>query len=211
MISDTDRFQRAIEQLDTANAQDPNRETWQGREYPKELLYARRMTDWLQSLEPDASEALRLAARAQHLRRWTIPRDRYPRDRPGYKRWRAELSKFHGDEAGRILDQVGYDPETIARVKGLIRKERLKSDPDSQTLEDVVCLVFLENHFAAFAREHDDDKLVEVLRKTWRKMSPRGHQAALELELSPRARDLVARALEASPPSSSGTRAGPGQ
>lgn len=194
-IAEPSRFNEAIARFDTANARDPNKETVEGIECPKELLYARRMSAWLERLAPDASEALRLAARCQHIRRWTIPRSQYPMDRPGYKQWRTELAKFHARTAGEILEEVGYDQETIRRVQGLLRKERLKLDPETQLLEDVICLVFLENYFADFARQHDEEKLVGVLRKTWRKMSPRGHEAALTLELPANARGLVERAL----------------
>jgi hypothetical protein len=195
MIADSSRFNEAIARFDAANAQDPNKETVDGVEHPKELLYARRMSAWLERLAPDASEALRLAARCQHIRRWTIPRSHYPMDRAGYKQWRTELAKFHARTAGEILEEVGYDQETIRRVQGLLRKERLKLDPETQLLEDVICLVFLENYFADFARQHDEEKLIGVLRKTWRKMSPRGHEAALTLELPTNARGLVERAL----------------
>src|SRR5262245_41082033 len=141
------RFQAAIARFDAANAEDPNKERFQGREYPKELLYAERMTAWLERLAPDASEALQLAVRSQHLCRWKIPRDQYPRDRTGYLRWRTDLQKFHAEQAGNILHEVGYDETLIARVQSLLRKQRLKQDPETQTLEDVACLVFLESYF----------------------------------------------------------------
>src|SRR5260221_13458894 len=107
MISDVQRFQRAIERFDAANAQDPNRVVVEGGEHPKELRYAQRMTRWLERLEPQASEALRLAARSQHIRRWTIPRSAYPMDRAGYHRWRTDLARFHAETAGEILREVG--------------------------------------------------------------------------------------------------------
>jgi len=197
MTPDTPRFENAIAAFDAANAQDPNRETFDGHEHPKELLYARRMTAWLDRIAPDAPEAVRLAARAQHVRRWTIPRGDYPMDRPGYHRWRTTLQRFHADTAGQLMRDAGYDDETIARVGALLRKERLKDDPDTQLLEDVICLVFLESYFANFARQHEreEEKLVTILRKTWKKMSPRAHAAALSLPLEPDARALVERAL----------------
>ena len=190
------RFQAALDLFDSKNAADPNTETWQGEEHPKELLYARRMSDTLERFAPDASEALRLAARAQHIERWTLPRGDYPEGRQGYKEWRKTLARFHAERAESLLEELDYEPETRARVGSLIRKERLKSDPEAQTLEDVICLVFLEHYFAAFAAGHRDDKVIDILRKTWRKMSPRGHAAALALELPERARELVARALD---------------
>ena len=197
MTEMSERCKRAIERFDAANGEDPNRQVHEGREYPKELLYAERMTRWLERLEPDASEALRLAARAQHLRRWTIPRDRFPMDRDGYHRWRTALQHFHAERAGEILRSVGYEAETVARVQSLLRKENLKADPETQTLEDVACLVFLEDYFADFARQHDEAKLLTIIRKTWKKMSPRGRQAALALPLPAADRTLIEKALAA--------------
>src|SRR3954466_9275916 len=137
-----DRFAEAIRRFDAANAEDPNREADEsGALVSSELLYARRMTAWLARLYPDASEALRLAARAQHLRRWMIARDRYPIDRAGYHRWRTALYSFHAEQAGAILRECGYDETTVARVGSLLRKERLKADAEAQALEDVACLV----------------------------------------------------------------------
>jgi hypothetical protein len=186
---DAARFQAAIERFDALNAADP---------HGKELLYARRMTLWLQKLQPAAAEPLRLAARAQHLMRWRIPRQTFPKDRGGYLKWRTTLYDFHADQAEVVLREVGYDDETVARVRSLIRKENLKTDPDAQILEDVICLVFLENYFADFAKDHDEAKLIRILRKTWKKMSPRGHAAAMTLQLGLRERELIAKAIEPS-------------
>ena len=195
MISDPVRFEKAIERFDAANAGDPNKEVNEGVEYPKELIYARRMTAWLERLVPDASESLRLAARCQHIRRWTIPRSDYPMDRRGYKRWRTNLAKYHAETAGAILKDVGYDDDTVGRVRTLLRKEGLKRDPEVQLLEDVICLVFLENYFSDFAKQHDEKKLINILRKTWKKMSPQGHQAALGLNFPGDLRRIVDMAL----------------
>ena len=190
-----ERFRAAVARIDAANGEDPNREMIGGVEQPKELAYGERMSAWLERLAPDASEALRLAARAQHIRRWRIPRGDFPMDRAGYHRWRTTLYRFHADTAGALLAEAGYDAATIARVQALIRKEKLQSDPEMQMLEDVICLVFLENYLAGFSAKHDAAKVVEIVRKTWRKMSPRGQQAALALPLPPAARGLVERAL----------------
>jgi len=195
MIADLERFNAAIARFDAANADDPTTEVFQGAVYPKELLYAQRMTAWLDNIAPDASEALRLAVRCQHIQRWTIPRHTYAMDRHGYLRWRTTLAKFHADTAAAILRDVGYDDATIQRVQTLLRKERLKRDPEVQCLEDVICLVFLEHYLAAFATQHDEVKVLDILRKTWTKMSPRGHDVALTLPMSPEARRLVAQAL----------------
>ena len=195
-MTDDARLNAALDRFDALNAQDPNSEqSDDGRPQPKELIYARRMTAWLHRLEPNPSVPLQLATRAQHLMRWKIPRETFPRDRAGYIRWRTMLYDFHADHAAAVLREVGYDDATVDRVRSLIRKQHLKTDPEAQTLEDVICLVFLENYFADFARDHDEEKLVRILRKTWKKMSPRGHEAAMGLDLGQRERELIARAL----------------
>ena len=194
-----DKLKLAISRFDALNAQDPHTDLVAGRPEPKELIYARRMTEWLHRLAPNASVALQLAARSQHLMRWHIPRETFPKDRAGYIRWRTTLYDFHADRAAEVLREVGYDDATIERVRSLIRKQNLKSDADAQTLEDVICLVFLENYFADFARDHDEEKLVKILRKTWRKMSDRGHAAAMKLNLGPGELELIAKALEPQP------------
>jgi hypothetical protein len=190
------RFQLALDRFDALNAQDPHTELVEGRPEPKELIYARRMTQWLHRLEPDASEALQLATRSQHLMRWHVPRETFPKDRAGYIQWRTTLYDFHAGRAAEVLREVGYDDATIERVRSLIRKQDLKTDPEAQTLEDVICLVFLESYFTDFARDHDEEKLIKILRKTWNKMSPRGHAAAMKLNLGPRERELISRALQ---------------
>lgn len=195
MISDPLRFAAAIAAFDSANAGDPNHVRYHGQEYPEQLFYGQRMTWWLEQLESDPSEALRLAARSQHIRRWEIPRDRYPRDRQGYHRWRQRLYEFHAETAGEILRRVGYDEPIVSRVQELLRKKGLKADPETQLLEDVICIVFLEHYWAGFSEQHDRPTLVRVLRKTWGKMSARGRGAALRLELSDTARQLVAEAV----------------
>ncbi len=174
-----DVFHAAITAIDSANAEDPNTVPIDGEARPAELVYSQRMTDALAQFAPDAPEPLRLAARAQHLRRWQLPRRDYPMDRTGYLRWRTELKNRHANQTAEILAGCGYGDETIARVKSLIRKERPKSDPDTQTLEDVICHVFLQYYLADFAAKHDDGKIIDILRKTWGKMSPAGQQAAL--------------------------------
>lgn len=196
MSTDPDRFHRAIAAIDAANADDPERATGAaGALVPAGVLYARRMTDWLARLYPDASEPLQLAARAQHVRRFDVPRDTYPADRIGYLRWRTRLYAHHADVAGRVLRQAGYDDATIARVRSLLKKERIKQDPEAQALEDTVCLVFLENEFAEFAAKHDEAKVVHIVRRTWGKMSPVGHAAALKLPMSDAALRIVQQAL----------------
>ena len=191
------RFKAAIAAIDGFNAGDPNTETFEGKAYPKEVLYAERMTAWLEKLCPDASEELCLAARAQHIGRWTIPRADYPQGLAGYGKWRTTLARLHADTAARILGEAGYDDGAQARVAKLIRKLGLGTDPETQTLEDVICLVFLEHYFSDFSAKHEDDKVIDILRKTWAKMSPRGHGLALELAagLEPSRRALIERAV----------------
>ncbi|MDG3583478.1 DUF4202 domain-containing protein [Galbibacter pacificus] len=188
-------FEQAIEKIDKENAKDPNKEVYQGKEYPKELLYAQRMTKALLDFNPQANEELQIAARAQHIARWKIDRSSYPMDRVGYLKWREELKKMHADMTSEILSEVGYNVEFIERVSFLIRKKMLKKDPDSQTLEDVVCLVFLHYYFEDFAQKHPDEKVVDILQKTWGKMSEKGHKAALELPLDEKSFSLIKKAL----------------
>lgn len=205
-----DRYARAIAGFDASNAEDPNREIVGGQPRPKELVYSERMTAMLARLAPDASEVLRLAARCQHIRRWTIPRGDYAMDRIGYLQWRKRLNKFHAQVAGDILRDVGYDDATIARVGALLKKESLKSDTDAQTLEDVVALVFLESYLAAFVSEHgefDSAKFDDILAKTAKKMSPRGRAAAVALiALPPSLAPVVKSAMDATqdPPAAAG-------
>lgn len=190
------RFEKAIKKIDEANAEDPNTESYEGKEYPKELLYSLRMTEWLHKVEPQPSEAARLAARCQHIQRWKIAREEYPMDRKGYHLWRTKLKRFHADKSEAILSEVGYEQQLIDRVRALLLKEKLKTDPEVQLLEDVICLVFLQYYFSEFAKKHEEDKLVDIVRKTWKKMSPKGHQEALKLNFPPEEGKIVARALK---------------
>ena len=191
----SERFREAVARFDRANAEDPNVETADGASHPKELLYAQRMSDALERFAPEASEIVRLAVRCQHIRRWTVPRDSFPEGRDGYRRWRTDLGRFHAETAGEILRGIGYDDDTVERIQALLRKERLKADSEVQLLEDVACLVFLSHYLVRFAARHDDEKVVGILRKTWRKMSDQGRAAALDLDLAPELRALVARAV----------------
>ena len=162
---------------------------------PKELLYGQRMSAALRAFAPEASPAVQLAARAQHIRRWTVPRSDFPMDRAGYHRWRTHLYGVHADEAEAILREVGYDDATVAQVRKMLRKKGIKSDPEVQLLEDVICLCFLRHYWADFAAKHDEAKLIGILQKTWRKMSPAGQAAALKLPLRSEDLALVEKAL----------------
>lgn len=192
---DHDRFSDAVERIDAANGADPESEEVDGRLVPKALLYGRRMSACLEDLAPDASEALRLAVRCQHIQRWKIPRSEFPVGRLGYRQWRTELAWYHAQTAGSILRDVGYDDGLVERVQSLVRKERFKADPEAQTLEDVACLVFLRYYLPAFAEKQTEEKLVDILAKTWKKMSDAGRAAAGGIELSPALRILLDRAV----------------
>jgi len=189
----------AFIRIDAANAADPNVVLVGEAERPAALVYSERMSGALARLYPEASEALRLAVRAQHIRRWTVPRTSYPMDRPGYLRWRNDLKQRHAEWTGAILADCGYSEAEIARVGALIRKDNMKRDPEAQALEDCACIVFLESYVDDFARKHDEAKLAGILEKTWTKMSDHGRQAALGLALSPRIGGLVARIAKGRP------------
>ncbi len=193
------RLETAYARIDAANAEDPTRVTVDGRLKPAELVYGERMTATLARLYPEASETLKLAVRAQHLRRWTVPRESYPMDRTGYLRWRNDLKRRHAEWAGAILAECGYAPAEIERVGALIRKENLKRDAEAQALEDVAALVFLEHYLDDFAAKHDDAKLAGILAKTLAKMSEKGREAALLLDLSSRIRTLIAQPPTSAP------------
>lgn len=192
-----DRFERAIAAIDAANAADPNTLVVGGEARPKELAHAEMVTEWVRRLRPDASEALLLAARAHHLRRWAVPRSAYPEGRAGYLRWRRDLHERHAAEAGEILRGAGYDEATIARVGAIIRKRNLSSDPEVQALEDALCLVFLETQFADLAARTERAKMVDIVRKTAKKMSPEGirHAVALAAALGEAERAILEEAL----------------
>lgn len=175
-------FSQAMQAFDARNAQDPNQTLVDGETVPKELAYAQRMTEMLQRYRPDASEVLRLAARCQHIERWTLPRDAYPMTKPGYHQWRRKLKQYHAEVAREIMQQAGYDEETILRVAALVSKEAPLADAEMQLLEDVVVMVFVEYYLEEFVAQHpeyDVPKWKDILRKTLRKVSKAGHQALL--------------------------------
>ena len=190
-----DRLCKAIAAIDQANSEDPTKECWQGKEIPKELLYSGRMAQWLEKLDPSPSEVRQIAVRAQHIRRWMVRREDYPADREGYLRWRTHLYHFHADQTEVILREIGYDEKTILLVRKMIGKQGIKREPDVQLLEDVACLVFLEYYFPDFAKKHDEGKLVDIVCKTWKKMSEVGRNAALSLTMPPELAGVVAKAL----------------
>jgi hypothetical protein len=190
-----ERLRRAVVAIDAANAADPNRIVVGGAVRPKELAHAELVTEWVHRLRPGASEALLLAARAHHLRRWTVPRSSYPDGRAGYLRWRRDLHERHAQETGHILEGAGYDEAEVARVGDIVRKRNLKSDPEVQALEDALCLVFLQTQLHELASRLDRDKMVEVVRKTLAKMSDEAKRYALGIELDAGDAALVEAAL----------------
>ncbi len=187
-------FEPAIAQFDAYNSKDPHTETFDGHTYPKELLYGKRMSERLDTFAPGSPEYLRLAARCQHIGRWEIPRESYPIDRKGYLQWRNVLKTHHAKIAEQILGDCGYDPGTIDKVKFLLLKKELNRDPDTQVLEDVICLVFIQFYLDEFAGRHEDDKVVEILRKTLKKMSARGISEAVKIPVPERTAALIHRA-----------------
>jgi len=189
-------FSQAIQKFDQYNSKDPKHSMINGKEIPYNLLYGQRMTQKLDEFEPNASEHLKLAARCQHIGRWEIPRDTYDMDRKGYLQWRSQLKIRHAKIAGEILQKVGYDDTIIQKVKDLLMKKQLKQNPETQTLEDVICLVFLEHYFDDFASEHPNEKIISILKKTIVKMSSKGVSEALKLPLSEKAKDLIGQATQ---------------
>ena len=188
-------FQRAIAAIDAANADDPHTIEVRGEVRPKELAHAELMTEWLARLDPNADEAQRLAARAHHLRRWSLPRSAYPEGRAAYLRWRTALKKQHAEEVAAILSEVGYEAPTVERVQRIIRKEGLGTDPAVQTHEDALCLVFLETQLAATVDDLGDEKMLDVIAKTAQKMSGRALGMVADLPMRARDRSLIDRAL----------------
>ena len=177
MIANQARFTQALALFDAANAQDPNQDEGQ----PKELLYAQRMTDMIARYAPEASEVAQLAVRAQHIKRWTVPRSNYPMTKEGYYAWRTGLYKFHAETAGELMKQAGYDDEVIEQVKMAVSKRGIKTNPDTQMMEDVTDLVFIEYYMLGFAGQHaeySEEKWLDIIRKTWNKMSDRAHTFA---------------------------------
>ena len=189
------RFELAVTAIDAANAQDPNQVTIRGETGPKELLHARLVTEWVRALRPDADDALLLAARGHHLRRWTVPRSSAPAGRAGYLKWRKGLQQQHAEEIGAILTGAGYDDGVVARVQSLVRKENLATDADAQALEDAMCLVFLETQLTEVAPRLEPSNLRRVLVRTTEKMSPAGVAAIEQVPLDDAARAILAAAL----------------
>ena len=195
MREDGKRLTDVFAAIDAANALDPNTIEVDGEPKPAELVYGRRMSETLARLAPHASEHLRIAARGQHIERWTSPRASYPAGRVGYLKWRKDLQGFHARRIGEMMVAAGYDAGDVERVGALIRKERLKSDAEAQMIEDIACVVFLEHYLADFLAKTDEDKLAGILAKTWNKMSPLGRDEARKLALPAPAPRLLEEGL----------------
>ena len=193
-----ERLRAALAAIDRVNAGDPNTLVVDGVELPKEPTHARMMSDWLVRLDPGADEEQAIAARAHHLRRWSVPRSSYPEGRSGYLRWRASLQRQQAAEVADLLAPLGYDEGEVGRVQDIIQKRGLGTDPAVQTHEDALCLVFLTTQLDALAAEVGDTRIVNVLTRTLAKMSARGRAVALDLPLSDHSARLLRLALDQS-------------
>jgi len=194
-MQDEIKFKKAMGAFDQYNSKDPNIEILNGQPMPKELLYAQRMTQRLLLYEPDSSVYLQLAAHSQHIGRWEIARSSYPIDKKGYLQWRNKLKEHHAAITEHILKTCGYDESIIEKVKALLLKKNLTTNLDTQTLEDVICLVFLEYYVEEFAAKHADEKVIDILRKTIKKMSVKAIQSVEELPLSNKIKSMVHAAV----------------
>lgn len=176
-------YEKARDLIDQANSEDPNTVTdAENKEWPKELLYSHYMSDMLQRFAPETDEVMKLAIRAQHIQRWKSARSDYPMDRKGYHQWRTALYTFHANTLAQLMAQAGYDEASLERVKQAVGKKALKTNPDTQLVEDIAALVFIEHYMLAFATKHpeyDEAKWIDIIRKTWRKMSEPAQQFAL--------------------------------
>jgi hypothetical protein len=194
-LAESSRERAALARFEEAHREDPRSLVVDGAAVPWSVVYHERLSHWVRRFDPKASRPLRLAAACQHIRRWTVARTDYDAGRRGYRRWRSDLALMHARTARAVLTDVGFDDETIARVETLVQKIGLARDPEVQLFEDAICMVFFELDYADLVREHDDAKLVDILRRTWAKMSPQGREAALALSAG--MNDRERRLLEA--------------
>jgi len=191
----SDSLRQVLQGIDELNEQDPNRVMVNGVDWAVERLYSERMTDCLFRFCPEASDYLQIAARAQHVERWISKREDYPAGKAGYLKWRRELGQHHANTACRLMAKAGYRQDEQDRVYRLLTKQAIKQNPEMQSLEDVICLVFIEHYFLAFAGKHSEEKVIDIVRKTWEKMSGKGQDAALDLDLPDSARHFIGKAL----------------
>ena len=188
-------FSQAIDAFDSANSKDPNFIEVNGLEKPYELIYANWLYEWVMKLSPNASEELQLAAKCQHIKRWEIPRSKYPEGLKGYTKWKKELAEYHAEEASKILKEIEYGDTVVERVKSINLKKNIKTDSDVQTMEDALCLVTLQYQIEGFSLKHDDEKMIGIIQKTWAKMSDRAREEALKLSFSERVLSLIKKAI----------------
>jgi hypothetical protein len=196
----TEAFEKALKEIDRFNSQDPRQRVVDGIAHPQELAYSKLLTEWVLKLDPNASEALRIAACGQHISRWMVPRAEYPADRSGYLRWREDLKAFHAEKVGGILRDVGYEEDFIQRVQSLVLKKNIKKDTDAQTLEDALCLVFFETQFMTLMKKTPVDKMKILVRKTWKKMGAKGRDMALQMNLPLEEKHFLESILSAEDP-----------
>jgi hypothetical protein len=189
------KMEKALALFDAFNQQDPHTITWNGTTYPAEYFYALQLHNWVKKLQPDATEALLLASRSQHIGRWLTPREQYPAGKPGYYKWRTDLAKFHADKAGELMLEAGYNEEEVKEVQHIILKQGLRSDAEVQVMENALCLVFLQFQYEDFLEKHDENMMTRILRKTWNKMTQPGRDAALTLSFSEKGKELIDKAL----------------
>lgn len=189
------KMHEAFKLFDEYNSRDIKKLIYEGIEYPQELFFAVEVYKAVLQLNPEASEALLLASRCQHIGRWEIPRESYPDGKAGYLNWRSNLAKYHAEKAGEILTSVGYEDDAVDHVKRIVLKQQLKSDAEVQTMENALCLVFLQFEYESFFQKHSEEKIIRILQKTWRKMSDPGRNAALNLSYSEKGLALLKRAV----------------
>lgn len=188
-------LKNAIQELLAVHLQDPNMENWNNEVYPAEWLYIQRITERLATFSPNASEELIIAANCQHLYRWEIERKSFPEGRIGYYQWRSYLSEYQAVKAREIILKAGFDADFADQVKTIVKKENIFTNPEAQTLEDVVCLVFLEFYLDEFMNDKTELNMVPIILKTWNKMSDKGHQEALKIKYSDTALPVIKKAL----------------
>ena len=195
MTQQVDKLNAAFNAFDQYNKQDPHTFLWDGNAYPQEYFLSLKLYDWVIRLNPTATEPLLLASRSQHIGRWEIPRSAYPLNREGYLAWRKALGLYHAEKSGQLMQQAGYTHEIIDRVKQIILKQKLKVDEEVQTMENALCLVFLQFQYEAFWPQYPE-KIVGILRKSLKKMDAEGHRYALTLEYSEQGRQHIQSALD---------------
>lgn len=196
-MQSTEQLEKAYKAFDSYNSADPNKEEFNGIVYSKELLYALRMTEKLKEYAPLSDDYVQIAARCQHIGRWEIPRNSYPMDRKGYLQWRSRLALHHAKIAGEILTECGYNADTVEKITFLLQKKQLRQNPDTQLLEDVICLVFVQYYLEPFAAIHEDEKVIDILKKTLKKMSSRATEEALKIPVSEKVKILIQKAAGA--------------